>query len=151
MDWSDTGIEGCQRFLARLWRLVDRIAELDAVRTAEEPAVDGHSEAARALRRKTHDTIRRVTVDIEERVHLNTAVAAIMELVNEVQSTLPEEGVAPSERGLAYAIREAIESLPLLLVPFAPHLSSEAWARLGKTSDAVRETWPSFQLSSCSC
>ena len=106
-----------------------------------EPATDSLSAEARALRRKTHDTIRRVTTDIEERLHLNTAVAAIMELVNELQSATAEGG-GPQE---SYAVQEGLETLLLLLCPFAPHLTSEAWERLGKAGLLVQQTWPRCQ------
>ena len=82
-----------------------------------------------ALRRKTHDTIRRVTTDIEERLHLNTAVAAIMELVNELQSATADGGGRQEQGGLSYAVQEGLETLLLLLCPFAPHLASEPGAR----------------------
>ena len=81
VEWTDSGLEGSFRFLARVWRLVDHWAA--AVREAG-PCPPSLNEAERAVRRKTHDTIRRVTVDIEERQHLNTAVSALMELVNDL-------------------------------------------------------------------
>ena len=139
MDWSDTGIEGCHRFLQRVWRLVDRLSGADNV---AEPAADDLSAEARALRRKTHDTIRRVTTDIEERLHLNTAVAAIMELVNELQSAIADGGGRQEQGGLSYAVQEGLETLLLLLCPFAPHLASEAWERLGKPGSLVQQVWP---------
>src|SRR6185503_13761070 len=81
VEWTDTGLEGSFRFLARVWRLVDHWAS--AVHEAG-PVSANLNQAERAVRRKTHDTIRRVTVDIEERQHLNTAVSAQMELVNDL-------------------------------------------------------------------
>ena len=83
VEWSDAGLEGSFRFLVRVWRLVDHWAE--TIGGEGIPACgDDCTDAERALRRKTHDTIRRVTVDIEERMHLNTAVSSLMELVNEL-------------------------------------------------------------------
>ena len=83
VEWSDAGLEGSFRFLMRVWRLVDHWAE--TIGGEGIPACgDDCTDAERALRRKTHDTIRRVTVDIEERMHLNTAVSSLMELVNEL-------------------------------------------------------------------
>ena len=83
VEWSDAGLEGSFRFLLRVWRLVDHWAE--TIGGEGMPACgDDCTDAERALRRKTHETIRRVTVDIEERMHLNTAVSSLMELVNEL-------------------------------------------------------------------
>ena len=83
VEWSDAGLEGSFRFLMRVWRLVDHWAE--TIGGEGIPACgDDCTDAERALRRKTHDTIRRVTGDIEERMHLNTAVSSLMELVNEL-------------------------------------------------------------------
>src|SRR4029453_17742661 len=106
MDWSESGIEGPHRFLNRVWRLVDRHAESFAKepRTAIPAGLEG---PARDLHRKTHQTIARVTADIEERIHLNTAVAALMELANEIHRLEPElaSGAGPA------VLREAVETL----------------------------------------
>ncbi len=86
IEWTDAGLEGSFRFLARVWRLVDPLAETRR-RATGIPALAARStlnDAERALRRKTHETIRRVTSDLDPRVHLNTAVSALMELVNEL-------------------------------------------------------------------
>src|SRR3990172_6367695 len=84
IEWSDAGLEGSFRFLARVWRLVDQLAETiggEGIPSPEDLQLD---EAERKLRRKAHETIRRVTTDLDPRVHLNTAVSALMELVNEL-------------------------------------------------------------------
>ena len=88
VEWNDAGLEGSFRFLARVWRLVDHWSETvggEGIGSADD--CDSLNAAERALRRKTHDTIRRVTIDIEERQQLNTAVSAIMELVNELTAS----------------------------------------------------------------
>ena len=142
MEWSDAGIEGCDRFLARVRRLVDRLPSGD--RPLEPPAAE-MSEAAVALRRKTHDTIRRVTADIDERLHLNTAVAAVMELVNVLQTAVadvPPGTKVPDAGGLAFTVDEAVGTLALLLSPFVPHLASEIWVRSGRQGDAAEQAWP---------
>jgi leucyl-tRNA synthetase len=141
VDWSETGIEGPHRFILRVVRLVDRHAAL-----AREPRVEPGAElppAARELRRKTHQTIERVTRDIEERIQLNTAVAALMELVNEIYRL-----EADVSRGAGRpALREALEALLCLLNPFAPHVSEELWARLGQETSLVRTAWPAFDAA----
>ena len=85
VEWTDSGLDGSWRFLARIWRFVDqwcdRVKEAAPVAGADTGTFDA---AEKKLRRKTHDTIRRVTVDVEQRIHLNTAVSALMELVNEM-------------------------------------------------------------------
>jgi leucyl-tRNA synthetase len=137
MDWSETGIEGPHRFLQRVWRLVDRHA--DALAKEPRQALPSElSPAARELRRKVHQTIARVTHDVEERIQLNTAVAALMELVNEIYRL--EADVA---KGASRAVlREALETLLRLLNPFTPHVCEELWARLGHAQGLVREAWP---------
>jgi len=153
VEWTDAGLEGSFRFLARVWRLVDHWA--DAVGEAGAPA-SGLNDAERAVRRKTHDTIRRVTADIEQRQHLNTAVSALMELVNELyafsdQSSSGSPGqhavaaVATAERVETLAVvREALEALVLMISPYAPHTAEELWERLGHTGGLTATSWPTF-------
>ncbi len=159
VEWTDSGLEGSFRFLARLWRLVDHWC--DAVRSAPAPTAAGGealqlSEAERAVRRKTHDTIRRITADIEERQHLNTAVSALMELVNELYAFSEQTGTgSPGHRTTAATVtaervetlavvREAIEALVLMVSPFAPHTAEELWERLGYGGGLIVATWPVF-------
>jgi leucyl-tRNA synthetase len=154
VEWSDAGLDGSFRFLVRVWRLVDHWS--GALRSERLPVVPvEYSDVERALRRKTHDTIRRVTTDIEERMHLNTAVSSLMELVNELYAFseatplgLPSRG-APSEgakvRPATIAVaREAIEGLVLMLSPFAPHTAEELWQMLGHQTGLTKAAWPSF-------
>ncbi|MBN2370491.1 MAG: leucine--tRNA ligase [Vicinamibacteria bacterium] len=136
LEWSDESISGAQRLIHRVWRLVDRHIETIAAVSAFSASVD--SQAERDLRRKTHQTIQRVTRDIEERMHLNTAVAAFSELVNEIQRL---EDRLDSESGRV-VLREAVESLVLLMNPYTPHLCEELWKRLGHQEDLVRHAWP---------
>ena len=116
---------------------------------------DECTDAERAVRRKTHDTIRRVTSDIEERMHLNTAVSSMMELVNELYSFSegtahgsPSRGgppVARIERPQTIAVlREAIDALVVLISPFAPHMAEELWQMLGHVDGLAKAKWPSF-------
>ncbi len=142
MDWSESGIEGPHRFLHRVWRLVDRHAES----FAREPRVPLAAElppVARDLRRKLHQTIDRVTRDIEERIQLNTAVAALMELVNEIYRLEAEVATGPGRA----VLREALETLVVLLNPFTPHVCEELWARLGHAEGLVRQAWPAFDAA----
>jgi len=131
LDWSEAGVEGCSRFLTRLFRLVQRGLAL--------PAGEGTSDdATSALRRKTHKTIRRVTNDIFERLQFNTAIAAIMELCNEISDFLGK----PAGASLTPALREALETAVLLLSPMAPHISEELWHALGHSDFAATHPFP---------
>jgi leucyl-tRNA synthetase len=156
VEWTDAGLEGSFRFLARVWRLVDHWAETVGGEGIglENCACTG---PGRALRRKTHDTIRRVTMDIDERQHLNTAVSALMELVNEVyafsERTLTgppgrredEVPVGEVERLETLAVvKEALEALVLMIAPFAPHTAEELWERLGHPGTLAAASWPVF-------
>jgi len=144
VEWSDAGLEGSFRFLARVWRFVDEWA--DAVADAPWPSgVDGLTPGERALRRTTHETIRRVTVDLDERVHLNTAVSALMELVNELYACA---GGPPARRPQEAAVlKEAIEALILMLSPFVPHTAEELWERTGHAGGLVRAAWPVYEAA----
>ncbi|HET7219736.1 MAG TPA: leucine--tRNA ligase [Vicinamibacterales bacterium] len=158
IEWTDAGLEGSFRFLARVWRLVDQLSETIGGEGIPGPGELELDEAERALRRKTHDTIRRVSQDLDPRVHLNTAVSALMELVNELYAFCSRTGcmrvgrdaddpetVGAIERPATLAvIKEAIDSLVLMLSPFAPHMAEELWEQLGHPGGVVAAGWPSF-------
>jgi leucyl-tRNA synthetase len=154
VEWTDTALEGSFRFLLRVWRLVDHWAETIGGEGIP-PCGDDCTDAERALRRKTHQTIRRVTVDIEERMHLNTAVSSIMELVNELYAfsegtahgiptrAEPPAGAVERPQTVA-ALREAIDALVLMISPFAPHMAEELWQMLGHAEGLAKASWPVF-------
>ena len=135
LDWNERGLEGCSRFLNRLWRLLHRYH--DQLGEPGEPARE-LSEQGRALRRKLHQCIRKVTHDLE-RFHQNTAIAAVMELLN-TTSEYADRGQEP-EPGL---LREVLESIALLLSPFAPHYCEEMWEILGHSDQLTFVQWPTF-------
>ncbi len=137
LEWQDGQIEGPHKFLLRVFRLLDRHADAFAQEIRERVSAE-LSPAARDLRRKVHQTIRRVSDDVEGRMKLNTAVAALMELVNEIYRLEPEVATGP----MRPAFREALETLVLLLAPFAPHLCEELWSRLGRRFSIVDRNWP---------
>jgi leucyl-tRNA synthetase len=151
VEWTDSGLEGASRFLARVWRLVEHLRPAIAGAAPPDPAA--LDDAERALRRKTHSTIRRVTADIDPRMHLNTAVSALMELVNDAYAFCERRGIRPTgrddelppaiERPESTAVlRECVEALVLLLSPFTPHLSEELWERFGHGDGIVAAGWP---------
>jgi len=133
LDWSDQGIEGTYRFLSRLWRLVQEIRELPVA------AADPIPPSMQDFQRKLHQTIRKVTEDVDKRFRFNTAIAAMMELVNTLYATKDEvRGGANGPRLLS----SAISSLLVALSPIAPHICEELWARLGYTRTLALEPWP---------
>jgi leucyl-tRNA synthetase len=141
VEWSDSGLLGSFKFLARVWRLVDHWAGVLAANP--ESAVPNHASLSpqeRAIRRKTHDTIRRVTGDIEQRQQLNTAISAMMELVNDLYA-FGEVAERPEARGV---IHEAVEALVRMLSPFAPHMTEELWEMIGHSGGLSTARWPDF-------
>ena len=159
LEWIDSGLDGAFRFLMRAWRIVQQWRETVAAAPAIDRVEAGLTVAERALRRKTHDTIRRVTQDIEPRVHLNTVVSALMELVNELYQFSDQhtaagpagrraEGQAPAERpGTQAVLKEAIEALILMLSPFTPHMAEELWEQIGNEGGIVFAPWPTFDAA----
>ena len=160
IEWTDAGLEGSFRFLARVWRLVDHWTETIGGDGIDSPdTCESLSTTERALRRKTHETIRRVTADIEQRQQLNTAVSAMMELVNElyafsertviggptrrVDEDVEHAGEAERKETIC-VLREALDALIRMLAPFAPHLAEELWEKLGHEAGLVTATWPEF-------
>jgi len=138
LEWSDQGVEGASRFLHRIWRIVARGQSW--LGGGAPAAADAPSDAARALRRLTHRTIVRVTDDVERRSHFNTAVAAVMELVNGYADQVQE--VAPEDVTVADAIREAVRTTLVLLAPFVPHVTSELWEAVGGSMALAEVPWP---------
>ncbi len=139
LRWSESGIEGAVRFLRRVytmvWRWHERLSNNGTATPGEES-----SPAARGLRRKTHQTIAKVTNDFEE-LHLNTIVAALMELFNEL-SDFNADPVSASSADV-FVVREALESLVLMLAPFSPHVAEEMWAQLGHGGGLLKSgRWP---------
>ena len=140
LDWNDRGVEGASRFLNRVWRFVH--ANLPELRTAPRAVPGPGSDAGRAFRRVIHETIRKVTHDIEHDFHFNTAISAVMELVNALHEfeRVSLDGMPREERsGL---LREAVETTLLLLGPVSPHVTEELWAALGHTQSLFRQRWP---------
>jgi len=145
VEWSDSGLEGSWRFLARVWRIVDQWTDR-ARNAAPAVGVDAGSwdTSERKLRRKTHETISRVTVDVEQRIHLNTAISGLMELVNEMYVFADAVKTSQQRPQAASAMREAIEALVIMLSPFSPHTAEELWEMTGHEGGIAKASWPSF-------
>jgi leucyl-tRNA synthetase len=142
LDWQESGIEGIQRFLGRVYRFYLR----NPVETqlAASQAADALHPEARALQRKLHQTIKRVSHDFEGRWHFNTCIAAIMELVNEIYGA--EEAMVGG-RVPATLIAELQRNIALLLAPMAPYLAHELWEMTGEKSNLLKAPWPKYDAA----
>lgn len=137
LEWNDQSVEGCYRFLNRLWRLVTDYAPV--IKEAKIPArFDNLDANARQLRYKTHATIKRATDDIEERFNFNTVISAIMELTNAISAYSDQE-----EQDLC-VVKEAIDTLLALLSPFCPHICEELWYLTGHEQSLYLQEWPQY-------
>jgi leucyl-tRNA synthetase len=140
LEWSDQGVEGAYRFLSRFWRFVHQHRDLlMGVASTPEPA--NLTAEQRELRRLIHKTIKRVSEDIEERFHFNTAIAAIMELFNALAAAAQDprqfEAAAP-------LIQQGVETMIVLLSPFVPHVANELWEQLGHRETLEQVRWPTY-------
>ncbi len=135
LEWSDQGVDGAYRFLHRVWALMHRFSP--RVATVRAAAADGRGDR---LFRKTHQTIKKVTEDIERQFQFNTAIAAMMELVNGMYDYTSQP--VPDEK--LPVVRAALEAVTLLLAPFAPHFAEELWQALGHGASVVHAAWPAF-------
>ncbi len=133
-EWDDRAMEGAWRFLNRVWRLIEELK----VESLKFKVKDEDKELSTDLRRKTHQTIKKVTEDIEGKFHFNTAIAAIMELVNEIST------VAGREKSGLPVVREALETVVILFSPFVPHIAEELWEKLGHRESIFRRSWPGY-------
>ncbi len=135
LEWSDSGVEGAFRFLKRLWHKVLEYST-PVVGTANTLTV-----SQKNLKRLTHETIKKVSDDLVRRHTFNTAIAAMMELLNEIYR------FSDSTDADRVVIREALEALVLMLSPIAPHITHVLWERLGHTTALINESWPSVDES----
>ena len=145
MEWTDKGIEGASRFLNRVWRLIYKnLGYLKNAKEKKDISSEKISNEARRIRQKTHRTIKKVTEDIEERFHFNTAISAIMELVNEIYK-FDLEGKY-SEEGDMLVLKEALETVVRLLSPITPHLSEELWQKMGHKESIYLQPWLKYDV-----
>ena len=141
LEWSEQGVEGGFRFLNRVWRLAAEMMEsIRDVKPFEENP-DRLSSEMRELYKKTHQTIHKVTRDIEDRFHFNTAISAVMELFN-VTSGIDTDHIRTEDLAV---VRLAVESLIRLLSPIVPHFAEELWSALGYQTSVLLAPWPSYR------
>jgi len=142
LDWNDRSVEGAHRFLGRLWRLVSENRAWMRNDAGQRPS-SAESEGARKLRRSTHATIKKVTEDFDRGFQFNTAIASLMEHMNVLTRFAAESGLGPdSAPEVRLSFVEGVETLVVLLSPFAPHISEEVWAELGRETLVAAEPWP---------
>jgi leucyl-tRNA synthetase len=137
LDWSDQGVDGAYRFLHRVWTIVYKHGE--AVKNIKPAGAEARGDN---LYRKTHLTIKKVTEDIEREFHFNTAIAALMEMVNEMYD-YTTGGVTGKKLPV---LRSAIDALTLLMAPFAPHFAEELWEGLAGKASIANAPWPQYDL-----
>ncbi len=138
LDWSDKGVDGAYRFLNRLWGIAYKNqSEMRSIKLKIQRLSNLQTVSA-SLYRKTHQTIRKVTTDIEREYHFNTAIAALMELANEITAFEPA-----SDEDLSI-LRFSIENLILLLSPFSPHIAEELWEAAGNKPSVFEQPWPEW-------
>ena len=137
LDWSEQGVEGCFRFLNRVYRLVDELAEV-AKSNAEVKTVTKEDKAMRLV---IHSTLKKVTTDLSEKFGFNTAIAALMELINEIYKY---KELDTRNDGI---IREGIDTIITILAPFTPHIGEELWTMIGKEGSVFNISWPSYDES----
>jgi leucyl-tRNA synthetase len=140
LDWQEDGVAGVSRFLAKLYRFVNRYAEM-ARSGPNSTAASELSKTSQHLLRKLHQTIRQITLDFDERWHFNTCIAALMKLMNELVAAEPEiqAGSIPGE-----VLGQILNPLGLMLAPFAPYLAAELWETLGNEGAILRHPWPAY-------
>ncbi|UCD78041.1 MAG: class I tRNA ligase family protein, partial [Desulfobacterales bacterium] len=141
LEWSEQGVEGGFRFLNRVWRLAGTM--MDAIKDVKpfEGNSDDLNNDLRDVYRKTHQTIHKVTKDIEDRFHFNTAISAVMELFN----TLSGVDMQKESSQWMSVMRFAMESLTVLLSPIVPHFAEELWEALGHQSSVLLAPWPQYR------
>ncbi|MEG0050584.1 MAG: leucine--tRNA ligase [Terrisporobacter sp.] len=137
LDWSEQGVEGCFRFINRVYRLVDELADIVKA-NAEVKAVTKEDKNMRLV---IHSTLKKVTADLSEKFGFNTAIAALMELINEMYKY--KELDTRNDR----IIKEGIETIITILAPFTPHVGEELWTMIGKEGSVFDISWPKFDES----
>ena len=137
LEWSEQGVEGCFKFLNRVYRLVDELAPV----TKLDNEFGNLTKADKDMRAKTNNTLKKVTEDLNDRFGFNTAIAALMELINDLYKYKELD-----DRNDA-VIKEAIEAVVVILAPFAPHLGEELWLMIGKEASVFDIAWPEYDKS----
>lgn len=134
LDWSEQGVEGCFKFLNRVYRLVDELAEF----TKSDSELGEVSKEDKDMRAKIHSTLKKVTDDLSKKFGFNTAIAALMELINDLYK------YKELDNKNSVIVKEALETVVIILSPFAPHLGEELWSMIGKEGSIFDIAWPKY-------
>jgi leucyl-tRNA synthetase len=138
LEWNAQGVDGASRFLNKVFRLLSPVVQAGGA-SAALPALDSLNEPSRALHRKTHQTIKKVTDSIESNFHFNTAISAVMELINQASALVGDnKEVDPA------VLRSCLDATLLLLFPMVPHFCEELWELTGHDHSLDQSTWPAF-------
>jgi len=149
LEWSDQGVEGCYRFINRVWRIVDEYKNIFDSDSQKSIQSNKNSEKSRGklskedkeLKYVLNYAVKKVSEDIRERFNFNTAISAIMELVNALYAYKDKVGDNLRNETI---LKEAIEKLIILLAPFIPHVTEELWESIGKEESVHNQKWPSY-------
>jgi len=143
-EWNDAGVEGAYRFLRRLWRKIYEHRDLLAAAKGMKPILEEMEKPERDLYRKLHESIQRISRDLEGDFHFNTAIAQIMELMNAVDDLRLEDDLTDSVKAV---FRDVMDHIVLLISPFAPHVAEELWVELGHEPGILRAEWPTVDTA----
>jgi leucyl-tRNA synthetase len=145
LEWSEDGVEGSHRFVNRVWRLAKEwMQEIENISAYTGPASGLETEAAKKLYIKIHQTIKKVTDDIDQSFHFNTAISAVMELVNQVYTI----DIKSADDQMKQVVAFALESILLLLSPILPHFCEELFERMGNDGSILLQSWPEYRADS---
>lgn len=142
-EWSDEGVKGASRFLNRVWTLFIKYKDEDMFKNTKSFDYEKLSKEAKDLYRKYHKTVKKVTIDIKDRFHFNTAIAALMELLNDLSSFKP---LSENDYGM---FKEIAEGYLILLNPIAPHITEEVYQILNFDKTIVSKQWPKYEEKYC--
>ncbi len=149
LEWNMNGLAGAYRFINRLYLLISSTADFADKNVSKENNyginLDARSEKDKEIQKKLHQTVKKVTDSIEDDFHFNTAIAAIMELLNDMttykQNVIDKNDISSESQKIWH---EVLEKVILLIAPFAPHIADELWSDLGNTTLTFEEEWPAF-------
>jgi len=149
LEWNMNGLAGAYRFINRLYLLISSTADFADKNASKENNyginLDARSEKDKEIQKKLHQTVKKVTDSIEDDFHFNTAIAAIMELLNDMttykQNVIDKNDISSESKKVWH---EVLEKVILLIAPFAPHVADELWSDLGNTTLTFEEEWPAF-------
>ena len=138
-EWNDTAVEGSYRFLKRIWTRVWQHQQLlDSIKGAE-PSMEHMEKPERDLFRKVHESVQKITHDLDGAFHFHTAISSIMELMNAIDAVKVNDDSSDQVKAV---FRDAMEKVVLLISPFAPHIAEELWKELGYEGGVLAADWP---------